>query len=86
MSKLRRADYSKDLRGKTITRCEWANDTTESFRCLSLYFDDETLCTFRFYLGLDEEAEMQTFKDGNISNESPMTPLPIRLKVEPLEP
>jgi len=85
MSKLRRADYSSFLKGKTITRCEWTNDTTESFRCLSIYFSDDTLCTFRFYLGLDEEAEMQDYRDGNISNERSMTPLPIRLPIKPLE-
>ena len=77
MSRLRRADYTAALKGKTITRCEWTNDATENFRCLSIYFSDHTMCSFRFYLSVEEEVELQDFVDGNISNERPIKPIPI---------
>jgi hypothetical protein len=77
MSKLRRADYTAALKGKTITRCEWTNDATENVRCLSIYFSDETMCTFRFYLSIEEQAELQDYKEGNISNERLLKPTPI---------
>jgi hypothetical protein len=77
MSKFRRADYTAALKGKTITRCEWTNDATENFRCLSIYFSDETMYSFRLYLSIEEEAELQDYKDGNISNERLLKPTPI---------
>jgi hypothetical protein len=46
MSKLRRADYSEHLVGKTIKRVHWNND--EEKRCLTLEFTDQTFCSFRF--------------------------------------
>jgi hypothetical protein len=77
MSKLCRADYTAALKGKTITRCEWTNDATENIRCLSIYFSDETMCSFRFYLSIEEEAQLQDYKEGNISNERLLKPTPI---------
>jgi hypothetical protein len=77
MSNLRRADYTQHLTGKTVTRCEWTNDRTENFLCLSLYFSDETMCSFRFHQLIEEEVELQDYRDGNISNERTVLPKPI---------
>lgn len=84
MSKLRRADYTAALKGKTITRCEWTNDVTENFRCLLLFFSDATMCSFRFHLGLEEDVELQDYKDGNISKERTVRPTPILKKEDVL--
>jgi hypothetical protein len=85
MSRLRRADYSEHLIGKTIQRVHWNNEQDENFFCLSIVFTDETFCSFRFHLSLDEEVELSDFVGGNLSNDRKLTPIPIRLPVKPLE-
>ena len=82
MSNLRRASYTPDLKGKTITRCEWTNDATEHYYSLCIFFTDDTMASFRFYMGLEEEVELQDFIDGNISNERLLKPTPISKKKE----
>ncbi len=77
MSRLRRADYSDALKGKTIARCEWTNDETEHYHCLCIFFSDDTMISFRLYQHIEEQVELQDFIDGNISNERLLTPLPI---------
>jgi hypothetical protein len=77
VSKLRRADYTQHLKGKTILRCEWTNDQIEHFICLSLYFSDETMCSIRLHQSIEEEVELQDYKGGNISNERLIAPTPI---------
>jgi len=78
VSNLRRADYTQNLRGKVIQRVEWTNDQTEHYYCLCLFFDDQTMASFRLYQSLEEEVELQDFIDGNISNERSLTPQPIQ--------
>lgn len=78
MSKLRRADYTAPLKGKTIERVHWNNEQDENFLCLSIVFTDETFCSFRFHVALDEEVELSDFIDGNLSNDQKLIPLPIK--------
>ncbi len=75
MSKLRRADYTQPLAGKTIKRVHWNNE--EDWKSLTLEFTDQTLCSFRFELTVDEEAELSDFIGGNLSNERGLVPLPV---------
>lgn len=77
VSKLRRADYTQHLKGKTITRCDWTNDETENYHCLCIFFSDDTMVRFRLYQRIEEEVELQDFIDGNISNERLLVPVPI---------
>ena len=83
MSKLSRADYTDHLVGKTIKRVHWSND--EQRKCLTLEFTDKTLCSFRFDLTVDEEAELSDFASGSPSERRKLIPLPlVRLPVKPL--
>jgi hypothetical protein len=83
MSKLRRADYSENLAGKTIKRVHWNND--EKWRRLTLEFTDQTLCSFRFELVVDEEVELSDFANGNPSKHRKLIPLLlIRQPIKPL--
>jgi hypothetical protein len=83
MSKLRRADYTEHLVGKTIKRVHWNND--EERKCLSLEFTDQTLCSFKFELAMDEEAELSEFVSGNPSKHRRLIPLPlVRQPIESL--
>lgn len=77
MSKLRRADYTEHLAGKTISRCNWHNEPDEDYRCLSIFFTDETMVSFVFHTFVDEEAELADFIGGNLSNERTILPEPI---------
>jgi len=84
MSRLHRADYTQPLAGKTIKRVHWNNE--EDWKCLTLEFTDQTLCSFRFELMVDEQAELSDFIDGNLSNERDIVPLPVTRKdVKPPE-
>jgi hypothetical protein len=83
MSKLSRADYTEHLVGKTIKRVHWSND--EQRKCLTLEFTDQTLCSFRFELTVDEEAELLDFASGNPSKHRKLIPLPlVRQPIKPL--
>ena len=83
MSKLRRADYSENLAGKTIKRVHWCND--EQRKCLTLEFTDQTLCSFKFEVAVGEEAELSYFASGSPSERRKLIPLPlVRLPVKPL--
>ena len=83
MSKLRRADYTEHLVGKTIKRVHWRNN--EEWKCLTLEFTDLTLCPFKFELAVDEEAELSDFASGSPSKRGKLIPLPlVRLPVKPL--
>lgn len=82
MSRLRRADYTKSLKGKIITRCEWTNDETEHYHCLCIFFSDDTMVSFRLYQHIEEEVELQDFIEGNISNERGLIPVPIARRKE----
>jgi hypothetical protein len=83
MSKLRRADYSENLAGKTIKRVHWCNDEQRKF--LTLEFTDQTLCSFKFEVAVDEEAELSDFASGSPSERRKLIPLPlVRLPVKPL--
>jgi hypothetical protein len=82
VSKLRRADYTAPLKGKTIERVHWNNEQDENYMCLSIVFTDETFCSFRFRVALDEEVELSDFIGGNLSNDRILTPLPIPIKKE----
>ncbi|MFZ1010965.1 MAG: hypothetical protein WAN65_29260 [Candidatus Sulfotelmatobacter sp.] len=77
MSNLRRADYTQHLAGKTVLRVTWHNEPDEDYRCLSIFFTDDTMVSFRFHTFVDEEAELADFIDGNLSNERLITPAPI---------
>jgi len=77
VSNLRRADYTEHLKGKTISRCNWHNEADEDYRCLSIFFTDDTMVSFRFHTFVDEEVEIADLVDGNLSNERLITPLPI---------
>lgn len=77
VSNLRRADYSQHLKGKTIARCNWHNEPDEDYRCLSIFFTDDTMVSFRFHTFVDEEAELADFTGGNLSNEHVITAAPI---------
>ncbi len=77
MSDLRRADYTGSLKGKTIERVHWNNDSEENFRCLTIVFTDQTLCSFKFHIELDEEVELSDFVDGDLTNDRLLTPVPI---------
>lgn len=77
MSKLRRADYSQHLKGKTVSRCNWHNEPDEDYRCLSIFFTDDTMVSFRFHTFVDEEVELADFVGGNLSNERLIAPIPI---------
>ena len=84
MSKLRRADYTEHLVGKTLKRVHWRND--EQRTCLTLEFTDRTLCSFSFELAVDEEAELLDFASGNPAKHQKLTPQPlVRQLLEPLE-
>jgi hypothetical protein len=84
MSRLRSADYTEHLAGKTIKRVHWSND--EVSKCLTLEFTDQTLCSFKFELAGDEEAELSDFASGNPSKHRKLIPLPlVRLPIKPLE-
>ena len=83
MSKLSRADYTDHLVGKTIKRVHWSND--EQRKCLTLEFADKTLCSFRFDLTVDEEAELSDFASGNPSKHRKLIPMTLgRLPIKPL--
>jgi hypothetical protein len=83
MSKLPRADYTEHLVGKTIKRVHWRND--EDSKCLTFEFTDKTLCSFRFELAVDEEAELSDFASGSPSKHRKLMPLPlVRLPLKPL--
>ena len=82
MSKLRYCDYTGNLVGKTITRVRWSNDP--DYHSLTIDFNDDTQASFRFNLTIDEEAELSDFKDGNLSNERRLTPIPMRLPIKSL--
>lgn len=77
MSKLRQADYTQHLKGKTISRCNWHNEPDEDYRCLSIAFTDDTMVSFRFHTSVDEEAELADFAGGNLSNERLIVPAPM---------
>jgi hypothetical protein len=77
VSKLRQADYTQHLKGKTISRCNWHNEPDEDYRCLSVFFTDNTMVSFRFHTFMDEEVELADFIGGNLSNERLITPTPI---------
>jgi hypothetical protein len=49
MNKLRLADSSKLLKGKTIERCNWHNEPEEDYCCRSIFFTDETMVSLRFH-------------------------------------
>lgn len=84
MSKLRRADYSEPLVGKTIKRVHWIND--KQWRRLTLEFTDQTLCSFRFELAVDDEVELLDFASGNPPKHQKLIPLPlVRQPIKPLE-
>jgi hypothetical protein len=85
MSKLRLGDYTKPLKGKTIVRCNWHNEPDEDYRCLSIFFTDDTMVSFRFHTFVDEEVELADFVDGNLSNERTLNPIPLRPRISPLE-
>lgn len=78
MRKLCLADYSKDLKGKTIERCNWHNEPEEDYRCLNIFFTDETMVSFRVHTCADEEVELADFVGGNLSNERTLSPTPLR--------
>jgi hypothetical protein len=83
MSKLRRADYSENLAGKTIKRVHWCND--EQRKCLTLEFTDKTLCSFRFDLIVGDEVELLDFASGNPAKHRKLIPLPlVREPIKPL--
>lgn len=82
MSRLTYCEY-RGLEGKVITSIRWSNQ--EDFKCLTITFEDETICMFRVRLTVDEELELADFKDGNISNERALTAIPIRAQVKPLD-
>jgi len=84
MSKLRLADYTEHLAGKTLKRVHWGNH--EQRKCLTLEFTDQTLCSFRFELAVDEEVELWDFASGNRPKQRKLSPLPlVRLPLKPLE-
>jgi hypothetical protein len=84
MSKLRRADYTEHLAGKTLKRVHWRND--EEWKCLTLEVTDQTLCSFRFELAVDEEVELSDFDSGNPPKHLKLIPLPlVRQRIKPLE-
>jgi hypothetical protein len=85
MSKLRVADYTKPLKGKTIERCNWHNEADEDYRCLSIYFTDDTMVSFRFHTFVDEEVELANFVEGDLSNERTLTPSPLPPRTSSLE-
>ena len=78
VSKVRHADYSKHLAGKTIKTVRWFNDATENFRNLSITFEDDTQVSLRFVLGVEEIVELADYKQGNLSNERLLHPQPVR--------
>ena len=77
VTNLRRADYTQHLMGKTVLRVAWHNEPDEDYRCLSIFFTDETMVSFRFHTFVDEEVELADFIGGNLSNERLITPMPI---------
>jgi hypothetical protein len=82
MSKLRRADYTEHLAGKTIKRVHWCND--EQRKYLTLEFTDQTLCSFRFEFAVDEEVELLDFASGDPKHQK-LIPLPlVRQPIKPL--
>jgi hypothetical protein len=84
MSKLRRADYSEHLVGKTLKRVHWCND--EQRKCLTLEFTDQALCSFRFELAVDEEVELLDFASGNPPKQQKLIPQPlVRQPIKALE-
>jgi hypothetical protein len=85
MSKLRIADYTKPLKGKTIERCNWHNEPDEDYRCLTIFFTDDTMVSFRFHTFVDEEVELADFVGGNLSNERTLNPIPLPQRISPLE-
>ena len=84
MNHLSRADYTEHLAGKSLKRVHWRND--EERKCLTLEFTDQTLCSFRFELAVDEEVELSDFASGNPAKHQKLTPQPlVRQPLEPLE-
>ena len=82
MSKLARADYTEHLAGKTIKRVHWNNDER---KCLTLEFTDQTLCSFRFEIMVNEDAELSEFVSGNPSKHRKLIPMPlVRQPIKPL--
>jgi hypothetical protein len=77
VSKLRRADYTQHLAGKIVLRVTWHNEPDEDYRCLSIFFTDDTMVSFRFHTFVDEEVELANFIGGDLSNERIITPAPI---------
>ena len=53
---------------------------------LTLEFADQTLCSFRFELAVDEEVELLGFASGNAPKHQKLIPQPlVRLPLKPLE-
>jgi hypothetical protein len=85
MSKLRLADYTNPLKGKTIERCNWHNEPDVDYRCLSIFFTDDTMVSFRFHTFVDEDVELADVVGGNLSNECTLTPIPLRSRISSME-
>jgi hypothetical protein len=69
--------YSQHLTGKTIAGCNWHNESNGDYRCLSIFFTDDTIVSFRFHTFVDEQVEPCDFVGGDLSNEKLITPKPI---------
>ena len=80
MSRLRHADYSEQLRGKTIERVRWFSDHDERHHCLSIVTTDQKMITFCFKMTINEEAEIADFIEGNLSNDKLIQPTPVKPK------
>ena len=78
MSRLRYADYTKALKGRTVRRVLWTNEP--DFHALTIDFDDDCQALFRFGLTVEEDVEL---KNGDAFR--PLDPLPVRAPVKPLE-
>ena len=70
---------------KTIERCNWHSEPEEDYCCLSIFFTDETMVSFRFHTFVDEAVELADFVGGNLSNERTLSPTPLRPQIKPPE-
>jgi hypothetical protein len=53
---------------------------------LTLEFTDQTLCSFRFELAVDEEVELSDLASGSHPKHRKLIPLPlVRQPIKPLE-
>jgi hypothetical protein len=73
MSRLRFADYTEALKGRTVRRVLWTNEP--DFHELIFDFEDDYQVAFRFVVGIEEDVEL---KNGDSFHPLSAMPRPMK--------